>query len=492
MHPRRTTRATSRLTILVMAFGVSAVSAQTSRVSRVDEGRRLEATGDLEGARELYRKAAVENPQDAEPLARLARVSLYLKDYDRAYEILKVLRRDHPDHALGTAVLGLYQFCLRQSEKALETVDRAMGLDARTREAYLIKADILFALRDMRAAQEVLQRFLEIFPGDAEGLYLQGIVAFYERDLPRARGLLEASARRNPSAFNVRKDLVQVYALTGNPKKALEVLGGLIRNRPDDPSLKTLQSGLKERLSLETKGLRRQVGPFALHYPGDIGNLPLATILRLLREAYDGIGERRDSRPERVQVTILDRTDQALPAYYNHVSDEITLSREYFEHLDTPQKEELGRHLIFHEYSHLAFYHDIQTPLPPAALWVIEGLAEFEAGGYTYTPVDYSSMFVDGLYDLEALEEALPVSAIGRGMDRELAYVQSHAMISYLYESMGEQRAAALVKELAFGYTRHGPDHERVMTEVLGVPPAEFLARVGEFIRDRWIRSAAD
>jgi hypothetical protein len=129
------------------------------------------------------------------------------------------------------------------------------------------------------------------------------------------------------------------------------------------------------------------------------------------------------------------------------------------------------------------FYHELgDTSLPPAALWLVEGLAEYEAGGYTYTRVDYEETFAGGLLDLETLEEYLPVSAMAKGKMREKAYIQSYVMVAYLLETLGNSKGLARLREMAVGYTRYGPDHERVLQESLAMTPKEFMAACSAYV----------
>jgi tetratricopeptide (TPR) repeat protein len=447
------------------------------RRGRIERGRSLEAQGRLDEAQEVLESALADSPGSSEILCRLAKVSLYLKEYDRAQELLKQAREAQSGYALCDAVEGLYLFCMRDTRGAISLVDRAIRSDADLKEAYLIKADILFAIRDLDGARRLLDAFLTRFPQDPEGLYLSGIVAFYRKDLTRAMVLLESSLRLNRRAINVRKDLIQVYSLTERPEKALRLLDELLGEKPDDKALIALRSGLRERLRLKRDGKLAVREPFHFLYPKDISTSTLKRIMDTFVAALGEVCRHRTRKPKHVQVTILNSTDQLLPAYYNHVSDEITISRQYYEGLDTPRKMELGRHLIFHEFSHLALYQELgDVSLPPAALWLVEGLAEYEAGGYTYTHVDYDETFADGFYELETLEEYLPVSAMAKGRAREKAYIQSYLMAATLLESVGEAEGLDRIKKMAHAYTRQGPDHETVFSEVLQVTPREFLS----------------
>lgn len=458
-----------------------AVTEQTRSVvprkrQRLERGRALEAQGRLDEAQEVLESALAEAPGSPEILCRLAKVSLYLKEYDRAQELLRQARDGQPGYALCDAVEGLYLFCMRDTRGAVAMVDRAIRTDPDLKEAYLIKADILFAIRDLDGARRLLEAFLARFPQDPEGLYLSGIVAFYRKDLQTAMVLLEGSLRLNRRAVNVRKDLIQVYSLTERPEKALKLLDELLTEKPDDKALIALRSGLRERLRLKKDGKVLVREPFHFLYPKDISQATLKRITDTFLSALSEVCKYRSSRPSRVQVTILNSTDQLLPAYYNHVSDEITISRQYYEGLDTARKLDLGRHLIFHEFSHLALYQELgDVSLPPAALWLVEGLAEFEAGGYTYTNVDYDDTFADGFYELETLEEYLPVSAMAKGRAREKAYIQSYLMAHTLLETVGPAEGMERIKKMCFAYTRQGPDHETVFGDVLGVTPREFI-----------------
>jgi hypothetical protein len=117
------------------------------------------------------------------------------------------------------------------------------------------------------------------------------------------------------------------------------------------------------------------------------------------------------------------------------------------------------------------------------ALWLMEGLAEKQAGGYDYTAVDYEKTFSAGLLDLSELADYLPVSAIGTGEKREKAYIQAFLMADFL---LRRTDGLALIKKMVLAYAAGQSDQE-VLEGTLGIAPSDFLEQVGQFLQSSYI-----
>src|SRR5262249_44654419 len=121
-----------------------------------------------------------------------------LADYD------EVLGRD--PHSVA-ALLGRGQVGLRLFEKgqgqerldrALEDLTRAVGLDARCKEAYLLRALAHAHKKDYRRAIDDYTRVLALDPGHAPAYYNRGLLYAEEKDYDRAKADLDKAIALDP------------------------------------------------------------------------------------------------------------------------------------------------------------------------------------------------------------------------------------------------------------------------------------------------------
>ncbi len=447
-------------------------------------GRIKEEIGDLPEARRFFESAVGANPDSVAAHCFLARVLLGSKDLRGAARQLRAALKLAPDSVLPLAMGGLYYLQKGNYSMCQRYLDKALAADPGSKEALLAQADLQFLKRDLDGAQRTMQGLLRSHPADPDGLYMLGIVLFNQKDYKGAQGCLERATSIHRYAANFLKDLAQVYAQNERLEQAIASLDRVLLLAPGDESALSLRSNLKERQALLATGVRRAVGPFRFVHPRGLPESTFLAILQVFQSAYESICRETGYHPPQVQVWIFEKTGALLPAFYSHVSDEIIISSSYFSSIDTEEKRRLGRHLIFHEFSHLVLYQSLGRPsFSPMALWLMEGLAEKQAGGYDYTSVDYDKTFGAGLLDLPELADYLPVSAIGTGEKREKAYIQAYLMADFL---LRRSDGLALIKKMILAYAGGQSDQE-VLEGSLGITPADFLEQVGQFIRGSYI-----
>ncbi len=446
-------------------------------------GRVGEEMGDGPLARRHFSMAAAIDPENAEARCYLARSLLGARDFAGAARNLKLALKLAPDSPLPFAMGGLYYLQKGQYDLSRKYVEKALAIDPRSKEASLVLADLRFLRRDLEGAKRSISKLLDKNPQDPDGLYMMGIVLYNERKFQDAQDFLERSAAIHRYAANFLKDLAQVYAQNGHLQKAIDALGRVLDLSPGDESAISLRQNLKERRRLQQRGLTRTEGPFRFVYPPGMSEQTFRTIHEIFRDAYDVLCKQTGHYPSKVNIWVFERTGSLLPAFYSHVSDEIIISREYFSSLNSSSRQQLGRHLVFHEFSHLVLFQALGRPaFSPMALWLMEGLAEWQAGGYDYTQVDYLDTFSDGLMDFTELSEYLPVSAVGAGSKREKAYIQAYLMVDYVIRSRGGMET---VKKMVLEYASGKSDRE-VLADAGLSGPRHFLETVSSYVQQSY------
>ena len=442
-------------------------------------GQIAEAAGDPRTAQTRYQSAVEQASTSAEAHSRLARALLAQNRLPEAAEQLRVALTATPAEALTLATAALYHLRRGRYDLSQQYADRALAVDPASKEAALVAADLACNRDDLAGARRTLERLLHDNPADPDGLYMMGVVLFNQRDFQEAQSYLERSSTINTFAAGILRDLAQVLVQNGQLERALATLDRLLERFPDDAPGRSLRSSLTERLELTRHGVQTQVGVFHVVHSPDLPSKILDGIVSSFRTACDAICPRLGYSPKNVNVWIFEQTQNQLPAFYNHLSDEIIVSRKYFERMDEPEQRRIGLHLVLHEFTHLVAYQRLGQPaFTPRALWLMEGLAELMAGGYDYSDVGVSSIFADGLLDFSQLAEHLPVSAAETGPSRVKAYVQSYLMVDWLFKQPEPfPRFARMISD----YTRGATDAE-VVANTLRLTPEAFLGQVASHI----------
>jgi len=159
-----------------------------------------------------------------------------------------------PKDAEATRGLALANMRLGDNDKALALLKHALELDPKLDEAWTWTAQILLDQDDVKAALEAVQHARDIAPFEPRPWFLLGQILL---ELGRENEGLGARARFDEltaAAQEVRSlenrllydphqpllygRLVEIHRATGNIPKAREALARLLRERPDDVSLR--------------------------------------------------------------------------------------------------------------------------------------------------------------------------------------------------------------------------------------------------------------
>jgi cytochrome c-type biogenesis protein CcmH len=172
----QTTVKTSPVTALLLALAVPAFSfALYIKIGERDIIPRLEmaATG------QTAMSAGHPGAADGQPLPSM----------DELVARLAAKMEQNPDNLEGWLMLGRSYFAVNQPNKALEALDRAVGLAPENPEVMLAYAQAVAANADGKLAgrpAELIARALEIDPANVTGRWLNGLIAYQEDDFPIA------------------------------------------------------------------------------------------------------------------------------------------------------------------------------------------------------------------------------------------------------------------------------------------------------------------
>ncbi|WP_165247661.1 tetratricopeptide repeat protein [Paludisphaera soli] len=233
----RKTAAAAVLAVGIVAAGVM-IRGELRVMNSADAARRATADARFSEAEAALERWIAARPRAAEPHFLLARVAVAL---GRPQEAIARLHRaralGHPAGPVDRldAILRARAGRHAEAEPVLRQV--LAGSDAPDPEAAEALARVYLETFDLRAAAEVLERWIRDAPRDATPyLWRTEIASRLDGDqLARVRDF-SAALERDPTLDRARLGLADALRLAGRPDEAEEDYEAYIARRPDDPA----------------------------------------------------------------------------------------------------------------------------------------------------------------------------------------------------------------------------------------------------------------
>jgi len=423
--------------------------------------------------------------------------------------------------APGNSAIALsfasYLYLINQLHRADVLYREAVRLRPfQDRETVMNDAMILTMKGQGEESLRELAKYRTTFGEDSQHLLAEGVVLWkLDRKGPAADRLTRA-CRKNVRNLAGLRAAAPLLIKLGQPDQVRALLAAAVAANPGNRRLAQLSLQLESPLISHPGVLSGSVvvdRPSAIQRRGAIVyncSLPVVKSDRSLLDSIDGefqaaftsVAKLLGFTPNAVKVNVEMDTGLANPAFYDPRTDCITISAKWFNFkqpgIDVPltpvQLRELTRHVVRHELSHLVLAHKIgleeyQRGSSALPLWLVEGFAEWAAGGaqnVCRSPKQIHALFQAGLLDYEALRSAMLVN--GESKDPDLnhkAYVQSFFIVKHLIGRKpdpvtGLEAFVGLIRALVRG----GTTFEGALARQYRVSVAEFEAGWTGLLRD--------
>ncbi len=302
---------------------------------------------------------------------------------------------------------------------AVKQLNQAIGIDPEN-PAPLIQLGA-YCLRMDRVSDAIfrLEEAIELKPGELDAHELLGEAYYRDNDIPSARVQWDYVLQMDPN----RKELKERY-----------------------------DKAFREE-SVETDFNRAGSRHFKISYPKGMTYPLRARVLNILEGAYWDIGRKLGGiyPPPPIQVIIYDATQ-----FSEATQMDANIGAVYDGKIRAPMTDDSGQSLVeeelkrrlVHEYVHVVIRHRCEDKVP---WWLNEGLAEtlsreMDAGETEILRKAYAG----GVnFHLAALE-AHQLKALGPQALR-LAYAQSHATVTLLWNRFGQSRMQPFLGDIAAG-----------------------------------------
>jgi TolB-like protein/Flp pilus assembly protein TadD len=198
----------------------------------------FEATQDnLREAMTASRRAVELDPESAEAHAARGLAEVFSKNYDRAEGEFQEAIRLNPRLFEAFYFYGRAEFARGRMEKAAELFRKASELDPADYQSIIQLENSLRALgrkdearRAGEQAVQVIERQIQLEPGDARALYLGGGAALHLGDRERALDWTGRAQAIDPEETAVLYNVACTYTHLGEIDRALDLLETAVRN----------------------------------------------------------------------------------------------------------------------------------------------------------------------------------------------------------------------------------------------------------------------
>lgn len=221
----------------VLMLGLAALLAACqppfSDISREDTGEKehgllqiaagARSAGNLEGAAELYRRAAAESKHSVTAHLELASLYRQQRKPELAVEILREAQKRQPKNVRVLSALGGGLIAAGRPEEALPLFDEALTQDTHDIGALNGRGVALDNMDRHEDAQKSYRRALIAEPESSVVLNNLALSLILSDDYAEAAGILEKLVARPDALPTMRQNLALAYGLQGNHVKAMEL-----------------------------------------------------------------------------------------------------------------------------------------------------------------------------------------------------------------------------------------------------------------------------
>ncbi|MGJ3241974.1 MAG: tetratricopeptide repeat protein [Opitutales bacterium] len=169
--------------------------------------------------------------------ARLAEACIAAEQVDRAYGLIDVLEEDleaEPD--IGPTLISLL-IRLSNYPRALKLARRLVGLRD-TAESWNLMADAAWRYRDLDLARQALGQALQRDPEDARTQATLASLLDYRQEWNEAAARYSRALELDPTRYRWRVAQAECHFRLGRTEVAAFALEAVLRDRPDDPTVR--------------------------------------------------------------------------------------------------------------------------------------------------------------------------------------------------------------------------------------------------------------
>lgn len=158
------------------------------------------------------------------------------KNYEEALNFFLSIAKDDPKNALAHQGVSECYYCLGQFGKAIESSEKALGIDPNLSIPHTILAFTHSHAGNLEKSHSEAQAALKLAPNSYESLNCYGVILLLEGNFNEAEAYLTKASQIKPSSVPTHQNLAIVYDRLGNISKYVEETKILFRLKPSAES----------------------------------------------------------------------------------------------------------------------------------------------------------------------------------------------------------------------------------------------------------------
>jgi tetratricopeptide (TPR) repeat protein len=203
-----------------------------------------------EKAVSLLQKLLVQDPDNPNLLAELARALTDLKKYDEALKYCNDVIKQAPRATLGYNLRARVKVMKDDIPGAIKDLDEALGINANDLQALLMRSNLHASQGNDELAKADVDKLLKQAPDLPQAILLRSMIAAGKKRWGEAINDMQALLQTDPTNAEYRIRLAGYYVGDSRPRRAVELLTQVldgIRDENDQDSKDTKADALRAR-----------------------------------------------------------------------------------------------------------------------------------------------------------------------------------------------------------------------------------------------------
>ncbi len=190
-----------------------------------------------------------QNPSNAEAhyllgasYAKQGKFNLMNKEFDKSLKLTDKYKKNIQNYRLKywgeNYNRGVRLLKAKKYDDAIKSFETAIHIDSTRAESYQNMAFAYIKKNDIKKAEELYKKVLELKKTDPKIYFTLGSVYYNEKQYQQAIGMFEKAIELDPNNKDAFSYLALAYDMTGDSQKAFAMYQKAIKNNPKDDDLK--------------------------------------------------------------------------------------------------------------------------------------------------------------------------------------------------------------------------------------------------------------
>lgn len=195
----------------------------------------LKDTKDYVQAMEIYQKLLVQT-KDEKYNANIAEIYFLQQDYKTAMNMYQYIYNKNPANPEIQKAIALLYFVTGDFDTSIKFYEKYLA-QKQDPESILNYAKSLFYTKNVQPAQQILERFVQVYPDNAEGISTLADIYLAQNNVECARELVNKAIFIEPNNVKYRVQCARVYIAAKDYAQAKRLLLCLLKIEPCNPDI---------------------------------------------------------------------------------------------------------------------------------------------------------------------------------------------------------------------------------------------------------------